>query len=82
MTLGQDQENVAEFTLYHMNYMHLQSLSLLRPTVKGEMYLQENTLFFTFDLGVNVTQNVAQNPMHHLRSLKLLRPTLLEEMQL
>ena len=35
---------------------------LLHPMVK-KMHLQENTLF---DLGVKVTQNVAQCPLHHV----------------
>ena len=30
--------------------------------VKEEIHLQENTLF---DLGVKVTQNIAQYPLHH-----------------
>ena len=32
-------------TLYITSPMHLQSLKLIRPTVKEEMHLQENTLF-------------------------------------
>ena len=43
--------------------MHMQSLKLLHGTVWGEMHLQENTLF---ELGVKVTQNVAQYPLHHV----------------
>ena len=42
--------------------MYLQSLKLLPPKVK-EMHLQENALF---DLEVEVTQNVAQYPLHHV----------------
>ena len=38
---------------------------LLRLTVK-EVYLQENTVF-DLDLGVKVTQDVAQYPPHHVR---------------
>ena len=45
--------------------MHQQSLILLNPTVKEKMHLQENTLF-GLDLGVKVTQNVAQFPRHHV----------------
>ena len=41
--------------------MHLQSLKILCLTV-NEMHLQ-NTVF---DLGVNVTQDVAQCPLHHV----------------
>ena len=63
---------------------HLQSLKLLRPTVKEEMHLQESTLF---------QRNVAQYPLHHMtyapakfeaamKSLKLLCPTVYEEMHL
>ena len=43
--------------------MHQQSLMLLHPTVKEKMHLQKNTLF---DLGVKVTGNVAQCPLHHV----------------
>ena len=42
--------------------MHLLSLKLLHPTVL-EGHLQENTLF---DLGVKVTQNASQYPLHHV----------------
>ena len=35
------------------------------PMVKEKMHLQENTLF-DLDLGVNVTGNVAQYPLHHV----------------
>ena len=44
--------------------MYLQSLKLLRTMVKG-MHYQENTLF-DLDLGVKVTQNVAQYPLYRL----------------
>ena len=50
-------------TLDFMCPMHQQSLMLLHPMVKEKMLLQENTLF---DLGVKVTQNVAQYPGHHV----------------
>ena len=43
--------------------MHLQCLKLLRPTVKEQMHLQENTVF---DLGVKVTQDVAQYFLHYV----------------
>ena len=51
--------------------LHLQSLKLLRPTVKEKMDLQESTLFFyldlqAFNLQVKVTLNVAQCPLHHV----------------
>ena len=45
--------------------MHLQSLKLLCPMVKGEMHLQANTLY-DLDLGVKVTQNVFQYPPNHV----------------
>ena len=48
-----------------MGPMHQQSLMLLHPMVKEKMHLQENTLF-DHDLGVMVTQNVAQYPLHHV----------------
>ena len=38
---------------------------LLHPMVKEKMHLQETTLF-DLDLGVKVTQNVAQYPRHHV----------------
>ena len=52
-------------TLYIMSSIHLQSLKLLNPMVKEEMHLQENTLY-DLDLGIKVTQNVAQYPPHHM----------------
>ena len=45
--------------------MHQQSLMLLHPTVKEKKHLQENTLF-DLDLGVKVTWNVVQCPLHHV----------------
>ena len=45
--------------------MHKQSLMLLHPTVKEKMHLHENTLF-SLDLGVKVTRNIAQCPLHHV----------------
>ena len=45
--------------------MHMHSLKLLRPMVLKEMHLQENTLF-DHDIGVNVTRNIAQYPLHHV----------------
>ena len=38
---------------------------LLHHMVKEKMNLQENTLF-DLDLGVKVTRNVAQCPLHHV----------------
>ena len=56
-------------TLYIMWPMHRQTLKLLLPKVyeeiNEEMHLQENTLF-DLDLGVKVTRNVAQYPLHHV----------------
>ena len=43
--------------------MHQQNLKLLHLTVKEKMHLQENT---SFDLGLAVTGNVAQYPLHHV----------------
>ena len=45
--------------------MHRQTLKLLLLKVYEEMHLQENTLF-DLDLGVKVTQNVTQYPLHHV----------------
>ena len=49
--------------------MQLQSLKLLPLMVLEEMHLHENTLFdldLRVDLGVKVTQDVAQYPLHHV----------------
>ena len=47
--------------------MNLQRLKLLGPTVKGQMHLQENTVFdLDRDLGVDMTRDVAQHPLHHV----------------
>ena len=45
--------------------MHRQNLKLLLPKVYEEMHLQENT-FFDLDLGVKVTRNFTQYPLHHV----------------
>ena len=45
--------------------MHLPNLKLLRPTVYEKMDLQESKLY-DLDLGVKVTQNVAQYHPHHV----------------
>ena len=45
--------------------MHLQNLKLLRSTDKEKMDLQEKTLY-DLDLGVKVTQNVAQYHPNHV----------------
>ena len=53
-------------TLYIMWPKHLQSLKLLRLKVE-EMHLQENTVFdLDLDLGVKITQNNTQYPLHHV----------------
>ena len=45
--------------------MHLQSFKLLHPTVSNDIHSQKNTVF-DVDLWVEVTQNVAQYPLHHV----------------
>ena len=45
--------------------MHRQNLKLLLPKVYKKMHVQENTLF-DLDLGVKVTRNVTQYPLHHV----------------
>ena len=45
--------------------MHRQNLKLLLRKVYEEMHLQENT-FFDLDLGVKVTRNITQYPLHHV----------------
>ena len=62
LTLGSRSHKRLPSTLYIMLPMHLQSLKLLHPKVE-EMHLKENTVF---DLGVKVTQNIAQYPLHHV----------------
>ena len=42
-----------------------QNLKLLLPKHYEEMRFQENTLF-DLDLGVKVTRNIAQYPLHHV----------------
>ena len=44
--------------------MHLQSLVLLRLTVK-EMHLKKTTTVFDLDLGIMVAQDFVQYPLHH-----------------
>ena len=51
--------------LYIMWPIHLQGLRLLHLTVKDEMHLQEKAMF-DLDLGVKVTQNFAQYPLHYM----------------
>ena len=41
------------------------SLKLLRQKMDEEIHLQENTLF-NLDLGVKITGNVVQYPLHHV----------------
>ena len=45
--------------------MHLQSLKLLRQKLYEEKHLQENSIF-GLDLGIKVTRNVPQYPLHHV----------------
>ena len=54
--------------LFIMLPIYLQGLRFLRQTVHVDMHLQENTLFY-LDLGVKVTQNIAQYPLHHVTYL-------------
>ena len=47
--------------------MHMQNLKLLLPKDYAEMCLQEkHYLTLDLDLGVKVTQNVTQYPLHHV----------------
>ena len=57
LELGMKLHETLPNTLYLMWHVHLQSLKLLRPTVKEEMHLQRRTYYLAFDLGFNVTQN-------------------------
>ena len=52
-------------TFHIMSPMHLQSLKLLCPMVKEDMYLHENTLY-DLDLWGQVKLDVAQYPPHHI----------------
>ena len=52
-------------TLNIIRPIQLQSLKMPGLTVKEEIHLQENTLFdLDLDLGVKVTQNIAQYPLY------------------
>ena len=51
--------NVAR-AIYIMWSKHLQSLKLLHPTIKVEMYLQEN-IVYELDCDIEVTWNIAKN---------------------
>ena len=48
-----------------MRPMHLQRSKLLRPMVKEQMHLQENTLFDLY-LVIKVIQDIVQHPLHHV----------------
>ena len=48
-----------------MRPMHLQRLKLLLQKVEEQMHLQENTVF-DLDLGIKVTKDVVQHPLHHV----------------
>ena len=48
--------------------MHLQGLKLLRQKVEEEMHFKENSKFDP-DLGIKVTRNVTQYPLHHVTYL-------------
>ena len=65
LTLGLRSHEMLPSTLYIMWPIQLQSLKLLRLTVKEEIHLQENTLF-DLDPKVKVTRNVIQYPLHHM----------------
>ena len=65
LILGSRSHKTLFSTLFIMYPINLQSLQLLHPTVKEEMLLQENTSF-DLDLGVKVTQNVAECPLNHV----------------
>ena len=43
----------------------MQRLKLLRPIVNEQMHLQENAVFY-LALGIKVTQDVAQHPLHNV----------------
>ena len=45
--------------IYIMWSKHLQSLKLLHPTIKVEMYLQEN-IVYELDCDIKVTWNIAK----------------------
>ena len=53
--------------LYIMWPIQIQHLQLLRLTVKeGNIYKKIHYLTFDIDLGVKVTRNVAQYPLHYV----------------
>ena len=65
LTLGSRSHKMLPSTLYIMWPLQLQGLKLLGLTSYEEIHLQENSIF-DLDLGVKVTQNVAQYPLHHV----------------
>ena len=65
MTLASRSHEILPSTLYIMRPMHLQRLKLLRPTVKEQMHLKENTVF-DLDRGTKVTKDDAQYPLRHV----------------
>ena len=65
LTLGSRSHKTSPSTLDIMWPMPRQNLKLLLRKVYEEMHLQENTLF-DLDLGVKVTRNVTQYPLHHV----------------
>ena len=65
LTLASRSHEILPSTCYIMRPIHLQHLKLLRPIVKEQMHLQENTVF-DLDLVIKVTQDVAQHYLHHV----------------
>ena len=64
--LGQGQMDVAQYSLHHLT-IHLQSLEVLFPGLRRRcIYKQIHYLTIDLDLGVIVTQNVAQYFLHHV----------------
>ena len=54
-------------TLFTMWPIHLQGFSLLPSTVREEMHSKKiHYLTLDLEVKVNVTQNVAQYPLHHV----------------
>ena len=57
--------NIAQYPLLQCDLSEPAMFKLLRPTVKEQLHLQENTVFY-LDLGVKVTKDIVQYPLHHV----------------
>ena len=66
LTLGSRSHQTLPSTLYIMWPMQLQSLKLLHSTIYGSIAVTRKYNILPFDLGVKVTWNAAQCPLHYV----------------